>query len=47
MNWKLCLSRLTILAAGAAMIYFGIQRGELSIVFTKATRICLECMGLG
>ncbi|MBR4643005.1 MAG: hypothetical protein IKO74_09885 [Selenomonadaceae bacterium] len=39
--------RLIIFLASAAMILFGIERGELSIIFSKATRICLECIGLG
>ncbi|MBQ4404517.1 MAG: thioredoxin [Selenomonadaceae bacterium] len=40
-------SRIIILAVSAAMIYFGIERGELSTIFAKATRVCLECIGLG
>ncbi|MBR2775427.1 MAG: thioredoxin [Selenomonadaceae bacterium] len=40
-------SRLIIFLASASMIAFGIWRGELSTVFAKATRICLECIGLG
>lgn len=32
---------------GAAMMAFGVYRGELSEVFTKAIRICLECIGIG
>ena len=39
--------RLIIFLAGAAMIWFGIERGELPMIFNKATRICLECIGLG
>ena len=49
-NWKnfsRTKARLIILAAGAAMIWFGLERGELSAVFAKATRVCLECIGLG
>lgn len=33
--------------AGVAMMSFGIYRGELTEVFTKAVRICLECIGIG
>ena len=40
-------SRLIILAISAAMIWFGVERGELSMIFAKATRVCLECIGLG
>ena len=39
--------RLMIFLAGAAMIYFGLERDELSVIFSKATRVCLACIGLG
>ena len=39
--------RLIIFLTGAAMIYIGVERGELPMIFSKATRICLECIGLG
>jgi len=32
---------------GLAMIGFGLYRGELPVVFTKAVNICLECIGIG
>ena len=32
---------------GLAMMIFGIFRGELAVVFTKAMNICLECIGIG
>lgn len=32
---------------GIAMMAFGIYRGELAIVLTKAIKICLECIGIG
>lgn len=34
-------------AIGVCMILFGVARGELSVVFTKAINICLECIGIG
>lgn len=34
-------------AIGICMIIFGVTRGELSVVFTKAINICLECIGIG
>lgn len=47
---RLASSRWTGLAAavlGLAMMGYGIYRGELSTVFTKAVNICLECIGIG
>jgi len=32
---------------GLAMMGFGLYRGELSVIFTKAVNICLECIGIG
>lgn len=34
-------------AAGVLMMAFGAYRGEVAEVFTKAVRICLECIGIG
>ena len=36
---------LLILAAG--LIALGVRSGEVQTVFVKATRICMECVGLG
>lgn len=37
---------LLLLAAFASMA-FGIWRGETALIFHKAVRVCMECIGLG
>lgn len=32
---------------GIVFIIIGVMRGEASVVLTKATNICLECIGIG
>lgn len=36
-----------LLIAGVAMLCFGAWRGEAEIVFGKAIKLCLECVGIG
>lgn len=36
-----------ILVLSILFIYVGIQRGEETLVFQKAVKICLECIGVG
>jgi len=38
---------LILMAAGAAMLAFGIFSGEVTAVFMKARAVCLECIGIG
>ena len=33
--------------AGILMMAYGFSRGEMSVVFDKAVRICMECIGIG
>lgn len=39
--------RLALLVIGLAMVIGGIFRNETGVVFAKASRICLECIGIG
>ena len=32
---------------GILLMVWGIHRGEMSVVFTKAINICMECIGIG
>ena len=34
-------------ACGSLLMGYGISRGELAVVFTKAINICMECVGIG
>ncbi|MBQ0051999.1 MAG: hypothetical protein KBT11_08045 [Treponema sp.] len=36
-----------ILLAGISLVAAGIFREEAECVFEKATRICMECIGIG
>ena len=39
--------RVLIAIISVTFIYYGVARGEVSIIFNKAARICMECIGLG
>lgn len=39
--------RITLLTLSIILIALGIFRGEVTIMFTKAINICLECIGIG
>ena len=41
------LLQIVCLAAAGAFVYIGFSRGEVRMVFSKAVRICMECIGLG
>lgn len=36
-----------LIFASIACMVFGIYRGEVNTVLTKAINICMECIGLG
>lgn len=44
---KKAMIQMILLAVGAAMLYYGVWRGEVQIVLSKAVRLCLECVGIG
>ncbi|WP_303840657.1 CD1871A family CXXC motif-containing protein [Selenomonas ruminantium] len=46
MNRQLKARSVLAVLAAAALIY-GIWRGEMEIIFQKAIRVCMECIGLG
>ena len=47
MSNKVNLSRIIIIALAIISITLGVIYGEPEIVLRKATKICMECIGLG
>lgn len=44
---KKAIVQVLFLLAGVMMIGYGAWRGEAGTVFTKAIRLCMECVGIG
>ncbi len=38
---------IALIVASIACMAFGIYRGEMETILTKAINICMECIGLG
>lgn len=38
---------LAVAVCGLGMMGYGIFRGEMAVVLSKAIKICLECIGIG
>ena len=47
MALKKAAVQVLLLLIGIAMLVFGICRGEAQTVFSKAIRLCIECVGIG
>ena len=45
--WNSKWPALILMLVGACFMGYGISRGELAVVFTKAINICMECVGIG
>ncbi|MDY3118290.1 MAG: CD1871A family CXXC motif-containing protein [Peptoniphilus sp.] len=45
-KWQTLIGPAFFLASMVMMAY-GIHRGEMQVVFAKAVRICMECIGIG
>ena len=44
---KKAVAQIALLFVGAAMLCFGVWRGEVVTVLSKAIKVCLECVGIG
>lgn len=46
-KWMMRGSGPALAAVGVVMMAYGIYRGEMEVVLTKAINICMECIGIG
>ncbi len=47
MNRQVWFLRVLLTALAVSGIVLGARNGEVQTVLTKATRVCLECIGIG
>ncbi|MBS6455469.1 MAG: thioredoxin [Holdemanella biformis] len=47
MALKKATVQVLLLFTGMVMLVFGIWRDEAQTVFSKAIRVCMECVGIG
>ena len=45
--WNSKWPAVILMLVGVCFMGYGISRGELAVVFTKAINICMECVGIG
>ena len=46
-NKQRIILAVVLLAIAITFVFLGILRDEVSLIFVKATNICLECVGIG
>lgn len=46
-TYKVFAVQIMLIAIAIIFVCVGVYRGEVETVFTKAIRLCLECVGIG
>ena len=44
---KRLITGIMLLVLFSGLAAYGVMRGEMPVVFTKAVHLCLECIGIG